>query len=126
MVTDTATQLREAAALIRVHAAKAANDSAGDELCCWDFERIAGHERVIEIRQHPDGTDDDIIAVPTSSGVAPHIALWDPTNAVAVAELLDVIVTTEPRDSAGAMIWLKAVALAKLLGGGRDHLEARS
>ena len=120
-MTDTAIQLREAAALIRGHAANAANDSVGDELCCWDFERIGGHERVIEVRQHPDGTDDGIIAVPTSSGVAPHIALWDPTNAVAVAELLDVIATTEPRDGAAAAIWWKALALAKLLGGDRDH-----
>jgi hypothetical protein len=120
-MTDTATQLRTAADLIRGHAAKAANDIEDDELCCWDFERLGGHERVIEVRQHPDGTDDGIIAVPTSSGIAPHIALWDPTNAVAVADLLDTIAAVQPEGNAGAMIWWKALALAKLLDAGRDH-----
>lgn len=121
-MTDTTIQLREASALIRERAAQAANDAAGDELCCWDFERIGGHERVIEVRQHPDGTDDGIIAVPTSSGVAPHIALWDPTNAVAVADLLDVVADARALDN--SMIYWKAVAVAKLLGADRDHGDA--
>jgi hypothetical protein len=123
-VTDTTVQLREAAALIRERAAQAANDGPEDELCCWDFERIGGHERIIEVRQHSDGTDDGIIAVPTSSGVAPHIALWDPTNAVAVADLLDVVADARALDN--SMIYWKALALAKLLDADRDHESASS
>jgi hypothetical protein len=123
-MTDTVVQLREAAALIRTRAAKAANDIDGDELCCWAFERLGGHERVIEIRQHPDGTDDGIIAVPTSAGVAPHIALWDPTNAVAVADLLDVV--ADASAPASPMIYLKVLALAKLLNAEGDHEDVRS
>ncbi len=125
-MTDTATQLRAAAALIRDRAAKAASDSIGDELCCWAYERLGGHERVIEIRQYPEGTDHGVIAVPTTSGVAPHIALWDPTNAAAVAELLSAIAAAEPPGGAGVVIWGKALALAELLDAEGGHEEKPS
>jgi hypothetical protein len=118
-VTDTALELRSAADLIRARAKSAANDSAGDELCCWDFERLGGHERVIEVRQHTGGTDQGIIAVPATSGVAGHVALWDPTNVVAVAELLETI--ADPAYQVHPMVYLPALALAELLGDGRDH-----
>lgn len=118
-MTDTAVQLRAAADLIRSRAKTAANNVEGDELCCWDFERLGGHERVIEVRKHPDGTDDGIIAVPTSAGIAEHIAGWDPTTAEQVADLLEAI--ADPAYAVHPMAYLPALALAKLFGGGRDH-----
>lgn len=121
-MTDAAVQLRAVAELIRTRAKTAANDVEGDELCCWDFERLGGHERVIEIRQHPDGTDGGIIAVPTSSGIAEHIAGWDPATAEQVADLLDAI--ADPAYAVHPMVYLPALTLAKLLGEGRDHGDA--
>lgn len=118
-MTDTALQLRTAADLIRALAKGAASDVDGDELCCWDMERIGGHERVIEVRQHPEGTEAGVLAVPTLPGIAEHIACWDPTIAVQVAKLLDAI--ADPAYAVHAMVYLPALTLANLIGMGRDH-----
>lgn len=125
-MTDTALQLRAAADLIRIRAKTAAHvDADGDdELCCWDTERLGGHERVIEIRTFADGTTDHgIIAVPPSAGVAGHIALWDPTNVVAVADLLEAI--AEPTAKVPDVVYWRALTLAKLLDESRDHEDEK-
>jgi hypothetical protein len=80
---------RAAEARIRQLAEAASHDLEGDVLCCWDTERLGGVDRVIAIRQFPDGTDDEIVAVPLYAGVAEHIAAWDPVVARSVADVLE-------------------------------------
>jgi len=91
-MTDTepvADTVRRAAKLLREHAIRAANEAEGDTLMCWETEKIAGQERVIEIRQYPDGTAHDVVAVPTTGGVAEYIAAMHPAVALAVADSWD-------------------------------------
>ena len=118
-MTDTNQLLRDAAAHISGLASQAANNSHGDTLCCWDFERIAGHERVIEARSVVDGTDQQVIAVPTTSGVAEHVAMWDPGRAFLVARLLLCI--ADPQYRVPAPIYRAAETLARQIGGERAH-----
>ena len=121
----TAGILNAAIQRIRDAVDSAANNHLDDELCCWDHERIAGHERVIEIRAMPDGNDEDVIAVPTTSGVAEHIALWDPTAAHLVADLLEQIAKCDGVKNMAVMrVVNSAAALAKGLGGDREHYNA--
>lgn len=122
-MTDTTRQLRETARHIRELAENAANDAPGDQLCCWNFERIAGHERVIEVRAGKDGTSQEIVALPAGPQVAPHIAAWDPTCTMAVARLLDAVVDTDPRQQGADLVWLAALAFSRLLGDGREHTD---
>ena len=110
---------------IRAAADNAANNHLDDELCCWDHERIAGHERVIETRAQPDGNDEDVIAVPTTSGVAEHIALWDPITAHLVADLLEQIAKCDGVKNMAVMrVVNSAAALARGFGGDREHYNA--
>lgn len=106
---------------IRTLAAAAANDLAGDVLCCWDTERIGGQDRVIQVRRYPEGTDDMIIALPAEAGVADHIALWHPNVANAAAALLETIAASSL--NVPADVQQAAVNLAKLLDENRDHEE---
>ena len=88
-IHDDAIIIARAAADMIKHAESAANNQNADTLCCWESERIAGHERVIQVRNHPEGDDETIIAVPTESGVAAHIAGWHPNTGLAVGHWLD-------------------------------------
>lgn len=119
-MTDTNVLLLDAAKHVRALAEQAANDHAGDTLCCWDTERIGGQDRVIQVRQYPEGTDDAIVALPAEAGLAEHIAAWDPPVAQAVADLIERVVDC---GSVKNMTVMRAVAaaekLAKLLSEGR-------
>lgn len=121
-MTDTNELLRDAAKRVQALANTAANNSDGDVLCCWDFEEIGGHERVIETRKSVDGTDQQIIAVPTTSGVAEHLAMWDPGTAFLVARLLLWI--ADPQYRVQARIHQAAVTLARQISGERAHEDA--
>lgn len=91
---DSAIIIARAAAEMRVNAERAANNAAGDTLCCWESERIGGHERVTQVRNYPDGTDGGVIAVPTEAGVAAHIAGFHPNTGLAIAKWLDELSLT--------------------------------
>jgi hypothetical protein len=122
---DPAAELRGTARYIRTVADQAAydDDYGNDVLCCWDFERIAGHERIVETRQHGgEGTEDSVIAVPTTPGVAEHIALWEPPVAHQVADLLDKLAACDDiPDVRVTLALVSALALAKLVGNERPH-----
>ena len=113
--------LRDAVGRIRALAAAAATNVPDDVLCCWDTERIGGQDRVIQVRQYPEGTDDMIIALPAEPGVAEHIALWHPNVANAAAALLETIAASSL--NVPADVQQAAVNLAKLLDENRDHEE---
>lgn len=124
---DPAAELRGTARYIRTVADQAAYDTDNDILCCWDFERIAGHERVTATRTGPDGYGDErsIVAVPTLPGIAEHIALWEPTVAHGVANVLDYLADCDPAgNSRLVMAQTAALALAKMLAPERDHSAA--
>jgi hypothetical protein len=103
---DNAIIIARAAQDMRINAERAANNAPGDTLCCWESERIAGHERVTQVRNYPEGTDGGIIAVPTEAGVAAHIAGFHPNTGLAVAKWLDELSMTmlrkEPVDEFAA------------------------
>lgn len=103
---DNAIIIARAAQDMRINATSAANNSAEDTLCCWESERIGGHERVTQVRNYPEGTGEGIIAVPTESGVAAHIAGFHPNTGLAVARWLDelsmAMLGKEPVDEATA------------------------
>lgn len=117
-MADTNDLLRDVAEYIRTVAATAANDQPDDRMICWTFERIGGHERVIQFRKYPEGDDHEIVALPAESGVAEHIATWDPRAAEAVATLLDVI--ADPAVGAPSAVHQYALRLAELLDEGRS------
>ena len=109
---------------IRAAADSAANNHLDDELCCWDHERIAGHERVIETRHQGDDSDVSTIAVPTGPGVAEHIALWDPAVGHLVADLLEQLTKCAGVKNAAVMgAMTVATTLAKALKGDREHYK---
>lgn len=116
-MTDTNNRLCDIAEYIRTVAATAANDQPNDRMICWTTERIGGHERVIQFRKYPKGDDHEIVALPVESGVAEHIATWDPRVAEAVATLLDVI--ADPAVGAPSAVHQNALRLAELLNEGR-------
>lgn len=103
---DNAIVIARAAQDMRINAERAANNAPGDTLCCWESERIGGHERITQVRNHPDGTDEGIIAVPTEAGVAAHIAGFHPNTGLAIARWLDELSLTmlrrEPVDELAA------------------------
>lgn len=114
-MTETNVLLLDAAKHIRGLAGRAANDRAGDALCCWDTERIDGQDRVIQVRQYPEGADQDIVALPAESGFAEHIAAWDPHVAQAVATLLEK--AADPAANVPFSVHDAALVVAKLLTG---------
>jgi hypothetical protein len=119
---DPAAELRGTATYIRTVADQAAYDTDDNVLCCWDFERIAGHERVIAVRRGPDGDDQDIVAIPTAPGIAEHIAVWEPPVAHQAADLLDKLaVYADVTDVHVTMAVASARMLAKLIGNDRPH-----
>lgn len=117
-MTDTNDLLRDIAEYVRTVAATAANDQREDRMVCWTIERIGGHERVIQFRRYPEGDDHEIVALPAESGVAEHIATWDPRAGEAVAALLDVI--ADPAVGAPGAVRQYALRLAELLDEGRS------
>jgi len=104
--------LAAAAEIIRMRAAKAAQDSPGDTVCCWGADRRGHQDRITETRISRDGYDDtSIVALPVRGGLAEHIGTWGPNTARAVADLLE---HSSPDDQ-------RAVALAHLVLG-EKHL----
>lgn len=112
-MTDTNVLLLDAAKQSRALAGRAANERVGDTLIGWDTERIGGQDRIIQARQYPHGTDTDILALPAESGVAEHIAAWDPPVAIAVAVLLEQVAKMDVPSS----VHDAALVVAKLLTG---------
>jgi hypothetical protein len=101
---DVRELLSQAASTAREFAAEAAHDLDGDTVCCWDLESVGGVDRVIAVRNWPDGTDHEIVAVPLYRDIAQHIAAWHPRAAEAAASVLDDIAAgNDPTGSAARL-----------------------
>lgn len=54
------------------------------DVCCWEFERLGHHDRLIEMYTYEDGTEDsDPIAFFGGPGFVEHTARHDPSRVLA-------------------------------------------
>lgn len=62
---------------------QAARAALRADVCCWEHERLGGHDRLIEMYTYADGTEDsDVIAFFGADGLAEHTARHDPSRAL--------------------------------------------
>lgn len=63
---------------------KAAGTALGHNVRCWELEWLWGYERVVEIYEFEDGTQDsDSVAFFGRDGLGEHISFNDPTYTLA-------------------------------------------
>ncbi|MCP9947244.1 DUF6221 family protein [Actinomadura madurae] len=66
---------------------QAARAALRADVCCWEHERLGGHDRLIEMYTYADGTEDsDVIAFFGADGLAEHTARHDPSRALREVE----------------------------------------